>query len=119
MNCLIEVDVDDGDKAKVATTKVRTARKTHKCNECNGQIAIGEKYEINRGLFGDGWSEFKTCSICKEIRDHFLCGWYYGGVWEELDSYFMDEDFPLSCLSELSKPARDVMIGWIDERCKD
>jgi len=110
------VDVDDGDMAKFARTELRRARKEHHCQECQGRIAVGELYELNTGLYDDGFSTFKTCAICREIRNCYCCNWYYGGVWEELDMWFADEEMTLCSLDKLSPEARAEMIDWIDER---
>lgn len=46
----------------------RTARKTHRCYECDGDIRPGEKYE-HVGAKWDGYPQTcRTCERCCEIR---------------------------------------------------
>ncbi len=45
------------------------ARQPHKCCECRGIIARGEKYQKIQGLWDGRWRTFKTCIDCKELRE--------------------------------------------------
>jgi len=116
--CAIDVYVDCDSMATVAAIKIVKARKEYKCGECHGAIKPGEMYEHFRGLFDGRWESFRTCSTCMEIRSCLMCNWYYGGVWDEIDSWFQDdlEDIPICILDQLSPAARAELIGWIDDR---
>ena len=81
------------DGPSCSTTKVRTARKDHRCAECRAAITPGSKYEYASGIW-DGFADsYKTCLLCVEIRNHFACGsgWEYGSVWAQLEESFFPE----------------------------
>lgn len=64
------------------------ARKEHKCCECLSVISPGERYELAKGVWGGEFDTFKTCSICKAVRD-------------EANSHLQyDEKIPFECLWE-------------------
>jgi uncharacterized protein with PIN domain len=121
-SCMIDVDVDYGDMAKVSRNEIRTARKEHRCYECNKPIRPGEKYESNTAMYEDhGWSTTKTCHVCLELRKCFLCNWYYGGVLDEIREAFDDiwDELKICILDQLGPEARDWVIEMIDERLED
>lgn len=59
--------VCDYDAPSFYVAEVRTARKTHKCEECRNLILPGDKYEHVRGKW-DYVDTFKTCSHCVDLR---------------------------------------------------
>lgn len=58
----------DYDPPEAWSSKEQTARKEHRCEECNRSIQPGEKYEYVWGKWDGIVSVFKTCSRCLEIR---------------------------------------------------
>lgn len=62
------------------------ARKAHRCEECGGVIAPGERYERVFGVWERGRPEvFKTCPRCIALRDwvsaHVPCFcWAHGNI---------------------------------------
>lgn len=46
-----------------------TARKTHRCCECDGQILKGETYRMIKGLWDGNWRTYKTCPECHTLRN--------------------------------------------------
>lgn len=58
----------DYEPADFYTSKVRTARKRHKCSECAGHILPGERYEIVHAKWEGEIDTFKTCGQCVDIR---------------------------------------------------
>ncbi len=59
----------------VYDTKVRKARKEHKCCECGEIIKSGENYQYASGLYDGNWDHHKTCLFCVAVwRDFFKCG---------------------------------------------
>lgn len=116
--CPLENDQDD--RAKVFTESVIVGRKDHKCYECHEVIPKGTKHESVRGLWDGGWSNFRTCLACVEIRNHFGCdgGWIYGQLWGDLeDNFFPDMRAGGPCMSNLSPMAKAKMFAermrWI------
>jgi hypothetical protein len=58
----------DYDPADVYSPTIRTARKAHRCDECGGEVAPGEKYENTFGVWSGDASTWKTCAHCLELR---------------------------------------------------
>jgi hypothetical protein len=58
----------DYDPAEFYFSEVRTARKSHVCEECAAPIMPGDKYEYVFGKWEGYVSIFKTCERCRDIR---------------------------------------------------
>lgn len=116
---------DDGDGPSIIRTSRPVARKEHRCCECAGAIAPGQRYERTAGCWDGNWDEYVTCLLCVEIRDHFACGerggWVYTQVWEQLEeSLFPDMTAGGPCFTGLSPAARDRLferrMAWLFKR---
>ena len=99
-----------------------TARKAHKCGECDESIPAGARYE-RYVVFEDGSAEaFKTCLSCVEIRDHFACnGWLFGCVWDDIEQNFYPEmRAGGECLKGLSPAAKGRLferrLAWLEKQ---
>ena len=94
--------------------RVVTARKAHLCVECETKILPGTKFElVNSKTEGKFWIA-KTCLMCLEIREAFVCGsWIYGELYSNIEEVMFpiwDTAGPLDCLAKLeSKEARDYL----------
>ena len=44
------------------------ARKQHKCCECGGVIAVGEKYNRHSGVWENTPASYKVCVDCDNLR---------------------------------------------------
>jgi RNase P subunit RPR2 len=81
--------VCDYDPPSFYHQEIRKARKAHKCDECTGMIAPGEKYEHVRGKWEGYVDTFNTCEACVDIRTWVknsvpcLC-WAHGNMLEGL-----------------------------------
>lgn len=78
---------EDGCGYYPSFSKLRRARKEHKCVECSEPIVVGQKYEHFKGYDSElqKWDEHKTCIPCTLIRrDFFPCGSYVGGMRDEI-----------------------------------
>lgn len=100
------------------------AAKEHVCVECTQPIKKGALHEV---IIQKWWPStmldtFRTCTMCKEIRDHFSCGrgWLFGHVWSDLEEFF----FPTMkaggpCMKGLSPAAKAVLferrLKWLEE----
>lgn len=81
----------DGYGPEASTTKIRKARKQHRCFECGRTIEPGEKYEYISGIWDGAPSSYKTCLDCLSLRDVFFCGgWIYGEVWNEFREWLYE-----------------------------
>lgn len=83
--------VCDGDQPSLFSEReIRSARKQHKCDECQNPINVGESY---RSVFGvwDGMADSHRlcsyCVACKEyVEAHLPCFcWYWGSEGEMLN----------------------------------
>lgn len=78
----------EGESPAVCNRRVVRARKQHQCCECGCRIPPGVNYEFVRGLWGETWDTFRTCSWCVLVRAWVveLVGAdevpIYGGLWE-------------------------------------
>lgn len=69
--------------------RINRARKTHKCEECRRQIAVGEPYTSTFGVW-DGWAQtFCTCQHCQKLRDFITIStpcycWSHGDGFDDL-----------------------------------
>lgn len=112
---------DDGG-ASCSSTKIRRARKEHRCEECHEVIKPGDRYEFVSGIW-DGWpSALKTCLSCVEIRDHFACeGFTIGHVWSDIEeNFFPDMRAGGPCMEGLSPAAKGRLferrLAWLEKR---
>jgi hypothetical protein len=79
--CRVEVD-PFADGGEFYNTKVVTARKIHVCDECDGKIQPGQKYEQASGVYEGIWWHSKTCTPCLGVRRDFFVSWLHGGMRE-------------------------------------
>lgn len=67
--------------AEVCETKNPTARKPHKCSECGGVIAKGERYTLRHGICNNEPFRLKFCALCERVGAHldnridYVRGW--------------------------------------------
>lgn len=86
MSCVIDIDYDYG-SCSFFDEKVLLARKEHRCCECGDIINKGDKYEKVVGKWEGDFIEYKTCLVCKEIRDRIFCSFIFTALWEELSEF--------------------------------
>lgn len=119
MECSCTVDNDIAERAELISITTPKARKEHICTECKRTIAKTEEYRREFTKFDNETYISKTCEDCLSVREVFFSsGWYYGGIWEQIQDFINDVDGDLSvtCLLELTKPARDKILDLIEER---
>jgi hypothetical protein len=71
----------------VYRTNVRTARSTHRCDECRQAIEPGEQYEEAVGFQDGMWWRMCTCRRCLPLADWVVrnCGCrMHGDLWRHL-----------------------------------
>ena len=87
----------DGERARVHSATMRTARKAYRCCECRTPIHPGDTYQHVAGLWDGRWLTFKTCQGCANVRD-VLCDCYeYGSLWDDWEG-----EIPLHGQNKLS-----------------
>lgn len=95
--------------------KQRTARKSHQCVECKGEIKKGEIYTYHSGVWEGVPKDFKVCCDCQELRDIITSGLFDDSVlcFGQLSDSFDDMSDPT-----ISK-AHDTFLEIKYKRNKD
>lgn len=118
MTCEVSLGDYDGDPAKVFNAAEVTARKEHRCFECELAIAIGAKYERVTGLWEDGWQTYRFCLACSEIAREFSeSGRSFGYLWEGMRENWAEGANLQACLNRLVTVAAKTKLR--DEWLKD
>jgi hypothetical protein len=119
MDCACTVEMDIGDRVEmIASYPIKKCRATHICDECQRTVKQGEWYF--RETF---WHEavietHKTCEDCYSLRQVFFSsGWCFGNIWLDMKYTIQDSDGDISvtCILELTKPARDKVLDMIED----
>lgn len=86
------VDVDD--PVEVLQSKLRTARKTYKCDECGRTIQAGERYRYEFWTYEGDTESGRTCIHCEQARrwNKAVCGgsFYYGAVLDDVVEHWTE-----------------------------
>ncbi len=98
--------------------KTPKARKTHKCDECDGEIKSGDVYERATGKEEREFYTYKTCGDCLSIAKAFFCSRMHGGLFVDLEEYLRDYDPKDDCYAEailkLTDRAREMVQEVFD-----
>lgn len=96
----------DFDPPTVSSARTVTARKPHRCEECERTIAVGERYRY-RFMVYDGYPQSTyTCSHCHEIEQWVSTNlpcfcWYSGSMLDDAKE----------AIEEAYRRARDEVQG--------
>jgi hypothetical protein len=97
----------DGSNEFYAERRV-IARKAHRCVECRGKITPGQSYDYSSGKCEGEFFSARTCLVCVEVREAFVCdGAVFGMLWESVEEELFPRwrtDGPFECLAKLSTP---------------
>ena len=118
MNDCSCVYVDGYDSPELYNSKIRKAKKRHRCCECGRVIKIEEKYEVVEAKYSDVFETFKTCEDCLTVRASFFCsGAVHCCMWEDLREHLqaIDGEISSDCLIPLTKRARDRVCDMIEK----
>ena len=111
MSCLIDVDCDD--TYEELHCKLTKARKKFRCGECRDDINKGDMHEVFVGK-SDGIDTHRTCLICCEIMNKFLCSWHYGEMYEDIFNAIDHEPDLEDCiLMQCSKDQYNQLIRFV------
>lgn len=58
----------DCERPEACTVETRRAAKLHRCCECRGEIALGQRYEHVSGIFDGRPFRDRTCMLCVDLR---------------------------------------------------
>lgn len=78
------------------STKLVTARKPHRCLQCNAPIPVGLRYYRSKGLYDGAFYTQATCVDCQHLSaDLFQAGYFSEGAYgEECYPYLPEVDWP-------------------------
>lgn len=114
----INVELED-EGSEIILAEFRVARKAHKCCECHKEITPGSRYYYEFTKYDGDTSAYKTCAICKELRDKLFHGWMWGGLWNDIEN-FIEQDPSRSILDcavgKLSQPALDAYLDVVKKK---
>lgn len=117
MECAcIDVDIDLDCTVEILSDKTVMAKKEHKCCECKRAIEPGEKYRNECLKFEGKLERWKTCLDCLSVRREIFCSFYFGCLWDDLETELFENDGTLSeeCVSSLTCKARERVCEIID-----
>lgn len=108
---------DDGCYEDVSQSIV-LSNEDYECGECGERIPAGVTYECYEGRKPDTDEDeydidtHNTCTLCVEIRNHFVCdGWIFGQLWEDLEeNFFPDMRMGGPCMAGLSPAAKSALV---------
>lgn len=88
------------------------------CSECGRAIPKHSKYELASWFYADheGFGNCKTCLICAEIADAFMCGgrWHASSFWDWMEDAY--EKLTTACFSRLKTPEAkaELQRRWME-----
>lgn len=96
----------DYEQPSVYKATARFARRRYCCNECDGGIHPGERYDRAFGVWENSSRVFKTCARCMALREwmllHVPCFcWAHGNLREDA----------LSAAAEYAHEAPGLLFG--------
>ena len=88
--------IEPDEVVSLLSRRRRVARKEHTCIECRHPIQPGDVYEVDTTADEGEITTYKTCLPCLRVRESmFECGWYYGGIWDDIHEIYCDDEFCL------------------------
>ena len=98
-----------------STTSHPVARKAHRCEECNGVIAVGERHARIGGAYEGSMFSYRLCNSCRAWGDAFwkaqrehcgqAWGWEVSRMWDEI-AEFCEEHLGYSPDEQLNEDNR-------------
>lgn len=107
-------------------SRMRRARKEHRCCECRRLIYKGDLYEYASGIWDSEPNQYKTCSRCVKAREAHLkaegCTPAFGELPETIASCIKDESIYLARFRAARRgepmPERVALPSSWDERSR-
>jgi ribosomal protein S14 len=91
--------IDDGEGHVTMLSEADpVARKAHECKECGREIALGERYHVDRFIWERKLVTHKVCAHCMVARQWLRdeCGgWLFGAVEEDIREHAHSGDYPM------------------------
>jgi hypothetical protein len=110
---------DGGDECVGYRCVIVKAGQPWDCSECGKKILKGERYELASWFYADradGFGNCKTCLVCAEIADAFMCGgrWHSGSFWGRMEDKFAKLN--TACFERLKTAAAktELQRRWIE-----
>ena len=113
--CITSGDFDECTGYRCVIVK---AGKEWECSECGCKIPKRSPYELASGFNDRDFWQAKTCLICAEIADAFMChGRWHGGIlWDSMDSFY--DDLNTACFARLKTVAakKELQRRWMEAK---
>lgn len=103
--CDVQIDADCDEQASVWVVKPRIAAKPHRCTDCRGPIAKGERHILINCLAGGMWDHMRICLPCEEIAREFMTTRVVGILWDEFDHQWEEGATVQGCMNRVQSPA--------------
>ena len=115
------IDADVSDCVEVLFEKIITARKGHQCLECCKTIKPGEKHYFEKTVYEGDFDEKRTCLDCYSVREHLVCSFYYGEIWELISNNICDygDSQQWAKIGRLTPTARSKVCEMIERSWDD
>lgn len=110
------IDADVSDFCEVLFEKVIIAKIEHQCVECGRKIPIGESHLFEKTVYEGKFSNYRTCSDCHSVREHLVCSFYYGHIWELVHESLWEygDNQPWDRIGRLTPTARNAVCEMIE-----
>lgn len=111
------ISADVNEFCEVLFDKHVQTRKSYRCGECGRAIAKGETCRLEKTVFEGEFNTHRTCIDCCSVREHLVCSFYYGAIWELVSEEIQENpfDLPWSKIGRLTPAARAKVCEWIEK----
>lgn len=92
---------DDADPVEFHQTRIVTARKAHRCSECGGEIAIGDRYRVTAYKFEGVFGVDRVCPPCHEAAGEFGYFIMGGSLWQMFQDEWDNGAHVQACINRL------------------
>lgn len=117
--CGVSFDVEFDEENQLYVETWRTARKPHRCGECQQSIAIGDRYlRVVGKTDGRIWTALLH-EACNEILHEFNeGGWYFGRLREDFSEVWAAGNPLQPCLNRLTSVAAKAKLRelWLRDK---
>jgi uncharacterized UPF0160 family protein len=101
---------------------IESARKKHRCSECDRVIQFGEAYDTHLYSFDNHTKFHKFCVDCQSLKKMFFCdGYEYGKIIERVIEHIVEMEGNISsdCIVGLTPGAREFVLDEIQAAYDD
>ena len=105
-------DSDDGEACEFYAERIVTARKDHRCAECQEPIRVGDQHHVTSGKYDGEFFSDRFCEACWEIAAEFSedGSRMFGVVWSTFRDEWARGANLQGCLNRLSSVAAKALM---------